>query len=262
MLIRIPLTGEPTIQLLRVPDENMTMVIDTCKAKGRTADSLSALLRTASSKATIRTLSFNTHTDLHAFQRAITGHTVRFDAIACHVAISRRRMVVPIYKKWEASQVRVQVVLRGSNVQLLAFFEDFSHTDAMVIQLKGTDVYEHAKVDREMQGVKLVDAKFSLPKKDKESADEVAEEGDAVLDIASISDNVRRRFVNLEGLDYAEEHDDITIGFRGEGMSYLRAGGHQKWIMANCFLADLARFCEALPAPVTAGKGITFKRRI
>ena len=24
---------------------------------------------------------------------------------------------------------------------------------------------------------------------------------------------VRQRFVNLEGLEYAEEHDDITVGF-------------------------------------------------
>lgn len=34
---------------------------------------------------------------------------------------------------------------------------------------------------------------------------------------------VRRRFVNLEGLEYAEEHDDITVGFdteEGEHSSY------------------------------------------
>ena len=33
---------------------------------------------------------------------------------------------------------------------------------------------------------------------------------------------VRGRFVNLEGLEYAEEHDDITVGFETqEGESFV-----------------------------------------
>jgi hypothetical protein len=47
-----------------------------------------------------------------------------------------------------------------------------------------------------------VDAKFRLPHFEKGEVDAM--------------DKVRGRFVNLENLDYAEEHDDITVGFELE----------------------------------------------
>ena len=113
-------------------------------------------------------------------------------------------MVVPIYKKWEASNVRLQLVAKESVVQVLAFMEDFSHADALCFQVKSTDVFETIKGDGKNKkwGVKMVDAKFSLPSREKGEQSE--------------EEKLQRRFVNLEGLDYAEEHDDIAIGFETE----------------------------------------------
>ena len=113
-------------------------------------------------------------------------------------------MVVPIHHKWQASKVRLQIVTKHSIVQVLAFMEDFSHADAMCFQVKSTDTFESVKGDSKGKkwAVKMKDAKFSLPAQEKGEA-----EGE---------DLVRRRFVNQEGLDYAEEHDDITIGFDTE----------------------------------------------
>lgn len=123
-------------------------------------------------------------------------------------------MVVPIYKKWEATKVRVQILTLGNVTKIAAFFEDFSHADAMVFQIKAADTFEKAKGDKPAKYcVKFVDAKFSLPKKEKEGE---GGEDEAPSDSQVWGKGVRRKFINLEGLEYAGEHDDITIGFETE----------------------------------------------
>lgn len=79
-------------------------------------------------------------------------------------------------------------------MQLLAFFEDFSHGKSMNFVLKGTDVFEYFSRSGK-SGIKIVDAKFALPKS---SEAEGAE------------------FVCLDMPEYPGEHDDITIGFDSE----------------------------------------------
>lgn len=98
----------------------------------------------------------------------------------------------------------------------MAFFEDFAYADAMVFQVKPSDVFERVKGDVKRGGkfcVRLVDAKFSLPGKEKEDGTDEEESGGRGVHWPR---GVKRRFVNLEGLEYAEEHDDITIGFERE----------------------------------------------
>ncbi|GAB7356421.1 hypothetical protein MBLNU459_g7193t1 [Dothideomycetes sp. NU459] len=240
LLMRLPLSNAPTLQLLRGPQADMTVTIDTRHARPPVPEGLTELVQTVASKPTIRTFTFSSLPDLHAFQRALTRFTVRYDSPASLFAISRRRMVVPIYKKWEATKVRVQIVTLRNSVQVLAFFEDFSHADAMAFRIKTIDMFEKAKGDKGAKHcVRLVDAKFSLPGKEKD--DEEAGEEDP-SETKLWGKGVKRRFVNLEGLDYAEEHDDITIGFeRGE---------------------DRDRFCDALPSATTAKSHLNFKRRI
>jgi len=129
-------------------------------------------------------------------------------------AISRRRMVVPIYKKWEATKVRIQILTLGHVTKIAAFFEDFSHADAMVFQIKAADTFEKAKGDKQAKYcVKFVDAKFSLPKKEKENE---GGEDEPPSDSQTWGKGVRRKYINLEGFEYAGEHDDITIGFETE----------------------------------------------
>ena len=139
-------------------------------------------------------------------------------------------MVVNISKKLEAGRCRVQIVGQGAVTQMIVFFEGWSIADALVLQLRGTDVYEKVKADKGRGGneggaggrfgVKMVDAKFTLPKKEKHEVGDEGTGADAVVaggeGTGGFGKGVRRRFVNLEMLEYAEEHDDITIGFESE----------------------------------------------
>lgn len=123
-------------------------------------------------------------------------------------------MVVPIYKKWEATKVRIQILTLGHVTKIAAFFEDFSHADTMVFQIKAADTFEKAKGDKQAKYcVKFVDAKFSLPKKEKENE---GGEDEPPSDSQTWGKGVRRKYINLEGFEYAGEHDDITIGFETE----------------------------------------------
>lgn len=205
LLLRFPPIDAPCVQILRNPQEDMTISIDTRHSTQQVSGGIGQVLHTVLEQSTVRTFTFATPADLHAFETAITGFNVRFDGIASTFGISRRRMVVPIYKKWEANNVRIQIVSQGSVVLVLAFMEEFSHADALCFQIKSTDAFESGKGDNKNKKwtVKLVDAKFTLPHREKGREE-------------TEQDRIKGRFVNLEGLDYAEEHDDITIGFDTE----------------------------------------------
>lgn len=103
-------------------------------------------------------------------------------------------MVVPIHKKWEASLARIQVVRQERVTQLLAFFSDFPHGTCMNFVLKGTDLLESFGRSGRF-GVRIIDAKFALPKKDDDPASD---------------------FLCLDMPEYPIEHDDITITFDTE----------------------------------------------
>ena len=165
-------------------------VADNYMTEGK-PDSLSELLRIVQTSDTIRTFTFDAVEDLHTFQAAITGFGVHFDGVATSFSISRRRMVVPIYKKWETNRARIQVVKQDKVVQMVVFLEDFSHGKCMNFQLKGTDLYESSSKSGKFY-TRLVDAKFALPK------DESSES---------------REFVCLDIPEYPGEHDDIYVAF-------------------------------------------------
>lgn len=214
LLLRLPCTDTQTVQILRQPQADMTMSIDARNASHNVLDGVADVFKVAQNMSTVRTFTFATPTDLHAFEAAITGFTVRYDGLASSLAISRRMMVVPIYHKWAASDVRIQIVANAQNtvIQLLAFMEDFAHAEALCFQVKTTDVFETIKGDGKNKkwAIKMVDAKFTLPPiqgKDEQFSPE---------------EKAKRRFVNLESLEYAQEHDDITVGFETqEGMLQL-----------------------------------------
>ncbi|KAK2744919.1 hypothetical protein FQN55_006481 [Onygenales sp. PD_40] len=158
-------------------------------------DNMLSFMKTARTTPIIRRYNFSSVQDLHRFQQAVTGFKVLFDGTASLFTISRRRMVVPIYKKWEATKVRLQVIEQEKIVQLVAFFADFSHGQCMNFVLKSTDIFETFNHRSGKFGVKIVDAKFALPKPDEhESAG----------------------FVCLDFPEYPAEHDDITIAFDSE----------------------------------------------
>ena len=103
-------------------------------------------------------------------------------------------MVVPITKKWESSLARIQVVRRERIVQLVVFLSDFHHGKCMNFVLKGTDTLESFGKGGKF-GVRIVDAKFALPKTEDDPASD---------------------FVSLDTPEYPMEHDDISIAFDSE----------------------------------------------
>jgi hypothetical protein len=117
-------------------------------------------------------------------------------------------MVVPIYKQWTANLIRLQIVEQDNVIQLLAFFEDFSHADAMNFKLSSMDVFE--KTDKGGKyGLKLVDAKFALPVDQRRGEGKMQKAEGRLTGWAG----TKRRFVCLDEIEYPGEHDDILIQF-------------------------------------------------
>ncbi|KAI1311355.1 hypothetical protein F5Y03DRAFT_342730 [Xylaria venustula] len=206
-----------TLQVLRQPQLDMTVSLLETSIPKECSREFSSLQNSVQSNSTVRTYRFPSFRDLHAFQLGLTGYSVLFDGIAASLNISRRMMVVPIHKKWEAGTTRIQVVQQEKTVQLLAFFEDWHHGQCMGFVLKGTDVFECFSRNGKA-GLKLADAKFPLPKVPAENS--------------SSSDDMA--FLCLDMPDFAGEHDDITILF-DDGL-------------------ERDRLCSVLPAPVKGSR--------
>lgn len=123
-----------------------------------------------------------------------TDHSFVTYRPATSFSISRRRMVVPIYKRWEVNSARLQIIKQNKVVQLVGFFKDFAHGSCMNFTLKSTDVFE-SLARSGIYYVRIVDAKFALPK---------------------TGEDTNKDFVCLDMPEYPGEHDDITIGFEVE----------------------------------------------
>ncbi|KAI9743119.1 MAG: hypothetical protein M1818_003414 [Claussenomyces sp. TS43310] len=215
-----------TLVMLRKPQDDMTL----CITEGHNGTELDCEMRkalhTVANRETKRTYRFSNIEDLHRFQTAITGFSILFDGMANSFNISRRRMVVPIHKRWEAPISRLQIVKQDKIVQLVAFFEGFSHGDCMNFALRATDAFETFSKGGSFS-VRLVDAKFAIPKG--ASGNDERHEG------------IDKCYVSLDEPDFPSEHDDIIISFDSEAMR--------------------GRFAEALPAPVKAVSRLGTVRR-
>ncbi|KAF4266155.1 hypothetical protein CNMCM8812_001445 [Aspergillus fumigatus] len=180
--------------LYRPAQQDLTVSIAENLVPAEVPDKIANFMQIAMVKPMVRRFEFASLKDLHTFQAAVTGFNVLFDGVASSFMISRRRMVVPIYKKWEASLARLQIVQQEKVVQLVAFLADFNHGRCMNFVLKGTDTLESFGRSGKFC-IRLVDAKFALPKTEDDPASD---------------------FVCLDMLDYPSEHDDITIAFDSE----------------------------------------------
>ncbi|OBT69111.1 hypothetical protein VE03_01358 [Pseudogymnoascus sp. 23342-1-I1] len=181
----------------RQEQSDLTMGVSQASVPIPTQHSLAEALRLASKPETVRAYQFADLRELHRFQAALTGSVVRYDGYAASFSIARRRMLVPVYRQLKASVVRLQVVsaANGKAVKLAAFFKDFRHASAMIFELKPTDVFESFTSRQGRFGVRLVDAKFALPKK------------------VALADDGHEGFVDFRTLEYPGEHDDIAISF-------------------------------------------------
>ncbi|KXJ91456.1 hypothetical protein Micbo1qcDRAFT_163180, partial [Microdochium bolleyi] len=206
-----------TLQILRQNQVDITASFSQNLSPPELVREYAAMQDSISRNPTVRTYRFPSFKDMHTFQAALTGYNVLFDGIATAFNVSRRRMVVPIHKKWEAGTTRIQVVQHDKTIQLLAFFEDWSHGDCMGFVLKGTDTYECVSRSGKA-GLKLCEAKFPLPR--------IPAEGTAKTDDMA--------FLSLDMPEYAGENDDLAIYFDDA--------------------AERDRMCTVLPAPVKGSR--------
>lgn len=204
MRIRLnPQLSTNEIMILRQPQEDLSISISESQVSKEMPGEMTALLEKIAKSQTIRKYYFRELEDLHVFQAAVTGFSVLFDGVAESFSISRRRTVVPIYKKWEASLARLQILQHDKVVQVAAFFDGFSHGECMNFVIKVTDVFESFNRSGKFY-LRIVDAKFAVPK----GGDEDYGKDD-------------KGFVCLDMPDYPGEHDDITITFDSEAGTFM-----------------------------------------
>ena len=239
--LRLDVNSSTELKILRQSQQDMTVSVSESQVSKELVRELVELLGTISNSPSTRTYTFPSLQELHLFQTALTGFNVLFDGIASSFNISRRRMVVPIYKKWDAATTRVQVIQKEKVVQLVAFFENFSHGECMNFALKSTDTFETSTRGGKFS-LRIVDAKFALPKE--RSGGEV--ETDA-------------GFVCLDMPEYPGEHDDITIYFENEAGKltlFLISQGS-----CRLTLEELGKFIQALPASTKTASRMASVRR-
>ncbi|KAK1755144.1 hypothetical protein QBC47DRAFT_210111 [Echria macrotheca] len=200
--LRLDVRNPSCMMVYRQSQNDMTIAIMEAMVQRELPPDLCEALDMLRRSPSIRTFMFPSAAELHAFEEAVTGYKVLYDGIASTFAIARRRMVVPIHKKWEAGETRIQVVQRDGVIQLLAFFDDFSHGKCMGFSLKGTDVFESFGKGSKA-GLKIVDAKFPLPKPFAPDVDDAQAAAEAC-------------FVCLDLPELPGEHDDISILFESE----------------------------------------------
>ena len=185
------------IKLLRAAQQDMTWSFADDVLSEADLSSLSNMLHSMGLSPSVRTYHFRSLPDLHSFQAVLTGFHVLYDGLASTFSISRRGMLM--YKRWETSTPRLQIIKQDKTVQLVAFFKDFSHGTCMNFVLKVTDFFDTFARSGTFF-LRIVDAKFALPKGESDPA---------------------RDFVCLDMPEYPSEHDDIIIGFDHEQGKHL-----------------------------------------
>lgn len=196
----------PSISILRKPQQDLTISCPESKTSSDTRRGFTQLLGLMAKIPTIRTYQFGTLKELHDFQLAITGFKILFDGTASTLSIARRRSLVPIHKKWEAIDSRIQIMENGAQHQVAIFFENFAHGECMNFRIKPTDNFETFAKSGKF-GVKFQDAKFALP----ESSESERKDPDG-------EERVPRQsaFIGTDLLDWVSENDDILITFETE----------------------------------------------
>jgi hypothetical protein len=226
LMLRLSPDGNQDLTILRAAQGTMSITIDPSRAPQQLPAELADIQRTVFMLPTIRTLSFYSIEDLHQFQASVTSFNVVYDGLAQAFTIARRRPVTALsrHKKLEAGITRLQIVSheRQRIIQLLAFFDDMPQVEALNFQLKGVDQFERHedKHSKGRYGVKLVDAKFTLPIKEKGDKDEKGSRSATPDEAGGRAGNLEKRFVCLDALEPPAENDDIVVGFESEQGMY------------------------------------------
>ena len=193
--LNLPINHQSVLRIWRPPQRDMAAAIASNLAPLDLQAGLKEFLASLARNSTQRQYDFSNQQDLHIFQKALTGFDVVFDGTATSFLISRGRGPMLLGKRWDGRMTRIQLLknpAKGNPVyQVVAFFSDTSHGHAMNFALKSTDVFETTNA-KSKHTLKLVDAKFALPKQE---ADDLKE------------------FVCVDNPEWPSEHGDIVMTF-------------------------------------------------
>ncbi|PLB51522.1 hypothetical protein P170DRAFT_352162 [Aspergillus steynii IBT 23096] len=192
LAIGLSVLDNTILHLHRLPQEDLTMTIARGLASSDLEAKVSDVLEAVQHKPTIRRIKFESLPDLQKFQESITGFKVIFDTVATHFYISRRRKLISTMKHWDANITRIQVVQRGTKIQIVAFFHQFRLWKCVSFGVKNMDEFERLD-QRGEWGVRIKEAKYAAPVADPE----VSWYG----------------FVCLDEMEYPTEHDDMVVMF-------------------------------------------------
>lgn len=198
--ISLDVLDNKLVKLYRPAQENLIISFADNLFPKEEYSALQTTIRTMIRTPSARVYKFPTLDALHRFQQLVTGFTVIYDGLATLFSISHRRNMIPLYKKQEASQARLQILVQENRAQktyqLLVVLLDFPDGKIMNVELRSTDVLE-ATMKAGKHCIRLANAKFALPKHPN-------------------SKDIPWDFVCLDAPEYPGEHDDIMIGFDTE----------------------------------------------
>ncbi|KAK1145023.1 hypothetical protein N8T08_004738 [Aspergillus melleus] len=192
LTIGLSVLDNTVLHLHRHPQQDLTITVARGLASNNFQSKVADVLQAVQAGPTIRRIKFETEKDLHQFQEAITGYKVIFDTVASRFFITRRRKLLSTLKHWDANITRIQVVQRGTKIQIVAFFHQFKLWKCINFAVKNMDEFE--RVDQRGEwGVRIKEAKYAPPTVD-----------------SGVS---WYGFVCLEEMEYPTEHDDMIVMF-------------------------------------------------
>lgn len=179
---------QTSVQLWRAAQQDMSMILRFREGGSSGPKMAKQLLAQSKMHSTRWKYTFATVSDLHRFQKSLTGAEVLFDGTPSSFLVSRGGGMRS--KKEGFGAARVQILHDGSRQmwQLLAYFGD---GQGMNFGLEASDVFERSNA-KGKYNVRLVEAKVRLPAQE---------------------DEERRGFLCVEDVAEGDERDDITITF-------------------------------------------------
>ncbi|KAJ0421553.1 hypothetical protein BJY00DRAFT_323091 [Aspergillus carlsbadensis] len=199
LAIALPIHENTTVHFHRLPQDDLSMAVAHDLVGKDHLAKIRCLLQSIQTKPSIRIVKFKTQADLHRFQEAVTGFSVRFDGLATRFLITRRRKLLPLLKQWDTNLARIQLIQRGGRSQIIAFFHAFRHWKCLNFEVTALD--ETEKMDQKGEcGVRIRDAKYALP-----PSELAGGSGD--------HDRGLPTSVCLDELDFPTEHSDVAIMF-------------------------------------------------
>lgn len=185
-----------TLKILCSPSHMRKLRVRSGCTDERLAQSLKQASEVVRSQEVVQTWDFANTSDMHAFQKAVTGIDVLYDALAHLLLPPRGHDIVSSHKR-QYIDGRIQVLGKNKRVCLAAFLED---GQAVLVELPDGAVFSEPQLKGDLLAVRLVDTQLALAAKN------------------SLYDGHSHLPCSMEQIagHNTDEKDDVTIGFDDE----------------------------------------------